>query len=150
MTKKKKKAIRRKKKKALTLSDVVKAAHAAGATVSVSLVPKVEERALLSVPINEWPGNPTCRTIIADRVVTAKIIERTFKDNPTTKWVITPYDIIERGDYFRQKAQWEADELLKSQEVLCVKCGKPAAFPKLVKKPYTCSSCQGLHNEVKA
>lgn len=137
MTKKK-----RRKKKPVTLEDVVAAAHAAGATVSVSLEPKVETRALLATPINEWPGDPTCRSIIADRVVTQRIIERAFKDSPTSKWVITPYDIIERDEFFRWKAQQEAEELRKASEVLCEKCGVPAAFPKLVTKPYTCVQCQ--------
>jgi hypothetical protein len=28
------------------------------------------------------------------------------------------------------------------KEINCIKCGQPAAFPKVVKEPYTCLTCQ--------
>lgn len=132
-----------KKKSSLTLAQVVEAAHAVGATVSVSLVPRTPaepERALLKIPPNEWPGDPTCRSVLADMQITHKKVEREFRDNPSSKWVITPYEIIERQEFFRML---EA----KKNEVLCVKCGIPSAFPKatdpkVTGKPYVCLQCQ--------
>lgn len=141
MTKKKKKAVRRKRQ--VTIEQIVEAAFEAGAEVRISLAPKNGElRALLATPPNQWPGDPSCRTVIADRIVTNAIIERTFKDNPSSQWVITPYDIIAREDYFRQKAAWEAEELRQRTEIKCIGCGTAAAFPELVSRPYICIQCQ--------
>lgn len=89
-------------KRKLTISDVVEAAHALGMEVSVSLKPQSTCQAspLLNVPSSLWPGDPTTRHIIAALNCTRRDIERGFKDNPTAKWIITPYDIIGREEFF--------------------------------------------------
>lgn len=96
-----------KRKPKLTLEDVVTAAVAAGATVNVKLLPNEVQaaaeylRPLLKLPANEWPGNPGCRSIVAGLDITRKEIERVFRDNPGSKWVITPYEIIEREAFLQ-------------------------------------------------
>ena len=90
------------KKRKLTITDVVAAAHALGMEVSVSLKPQSTCQAspLLNVPSSQWPGDPTTRHIIAALNCTRRDIERGFKDNPTAKWIITPYAIIGREEFF--------------------------------------------------
>lgn len=114
-------------KRKLTITDVVAAAHALGMEVSVSLKPQSPEvpctvcgipaafpsavthpyvcltcqpPPLLNIPSSQWPGDPTTRHIIAALKCTRRDIERGFKDNPTAKWIITPYAIIGREDFF--------------------------------------------------
>lgn len=100
-----KRRVRRTKKPAskLTLEQVVKAAHEAGAKVSISLVPNAPERPRLKVPTSEWPGDPTNRSTMADLDYDEKDVAKVFKDNPSSLWVITPYEIIERSEFFKPK-----------------------------------------------
>jgi len=86
-----------------TLEDVVRAAHAAGATVSVSLVPRQPERPRLDLPSDKWPGDVYSRSTMAALDYTAKDVERVFKENPTSLWIVTPYEIISRKDFFNPK-----------------------------------------------
>lgn len=111
----KRRVLRRSKKAAkskLTLEQVVKAAHEAGAKVSVSLHPFAQvkpvpmeppERPRLNVPSEKWPGTPYNRTILASMNVTEKDIARAFKDNPSDRWVITPFEIVDRFEFFKPK-----------------------------------------------
>ena len=125
-------------KRKITIADVVEAAHTLGMEVSVALRPNTPAeppRQLLTVPSGQWPGDPTSRSVMADLNLTHKKIEREFKDSPSSKWIITPYEIIERDKFFAMLQS-------KLNEVLCVKCGIPAAFPKVVTKPYVCLTCQ--------
>lgn len=105
----------RKHEPAYTLEDIVKAAQKQGMSVDIKLLPKgtttelvvtapQDERPLLNIPADQWPGDPGCRSVIAAREVTNKRIEREFKDNPSSKWVITPYEIIERQEFFKRIA----------------------------------------------
>lgn len=106
MKKVKKKVYKRRVKacaKSPTLEDIVKAAHAAGAKVTVSLVPKQPQRPLLNWPTSQWPGWAGNRSIMAAMDYTDKDVERVFKDNPTSLWIITPYEIIERKAFFAPK-----------------------------------------------
>lgn len=89
--------------KSPTLEDVVKAAHAAGAKVTVSLVPKQPERPLLNWPTSQWPGWAGNRSIMAAMDYTDRDVERVFKDNPSSQWIITPYEVIERKVFFAPK-----------------------------------------------
>lgn len=105
----KRRSLRRSKKKSaskLTLEQVVTAAVAAGAKVSISLPPLQPvppERPRLKVPSNAWPGTPCNRTILASMEVTEKDIARAFKDTPSDRWVITPYEIVDRNEFFKPK-----------------------------------------------
>lgn len=116
---------------ALTIEDVVTVAAQAGMQVDIRLVPQeiVSDRPLMNIPPGDWPGDPSCRSVIAAMNVTDKMVEREFKDSPSSQWVITPYAIHSREAFF-------------TGVVRCIKCSQPAAFPHLVKKPYTCSTCQ--------
>ena len=89
--------------KSPTLEDVVKAAHAAGAKVTVSLVPLKPQRPRLELKTGEWPGWAGNRSIMAAMDYTDKDVTQVFKDNPTSQWVITPYEIIERSKFFAPK-----------------------------------------------
>lgn len=79
------------------------AAHEAGAKVTVSLEPVRPERPRLKLPTNEWPGTPYNRSTMADLDYTDKDVARVFKDNPSSVWVITPYEVIERSEFFKPK-----------------------------------------------
>lgn len=101
----KRRVLRRSKKPAkskLTLAQVVQAAHEAGAKVSISLEP-VPERPRLTTPSKLWPGTPFNRTILASLDITEKDIAKAFKDNPSDRWVITPYEIVDRQEFFKPK-----------------------------------------------
>lgn len=87
--------------KSPTLEDVVKAAHAAGAKVTVSLVPRVPERPRLEP--EQWPGWAGNRSIIAAMDYTEKDVKKVFTENPSSLWVITPFEIIERSEFFKPK-----------------------------------------------
>jgi hypothetical protein len=100
---KKKAAKRVYKRKSPTLEEVVKAAHAAGATVTVSLVPLKPQRPLLNWPTSQWPGWAGTRSIMAAMDYTDKDVAQVFKDNPTSQWIITPYEVIERSKFFAPK-----------------------------------------------
>lgn len=91
--------------KSPTLEQVVKAAHEAGATVTVSLVPKAQPaaRPRLTVPSEKWPGNPWIRSIMADLDYDEKDVAKVFKDNPSSQFIITPYEIIERSEFLKPK-----------------------------------------------
>lgn len=123
--KRKAKAKRRKQsprpKPKLTLEQVVVAARAAGASVSISMPPikltPQQEQTLaaggqVSVDLTQaparprldykdWPGDPTCRSLIADIDYDEKLIAKVFKDNPTSRWVVTPFEVFERGKFFQ-------------------------------------------------
>ena len=86
--------------KKVTLEDVVKVAHALGHDVNVTLVPNAPQRKLLDWPPSQWPGKPGTRHIMAAMDYTPKDVARAFKDNPTAMWVITPYEIISREQFF--------------------------------------------------
>jgi len=96
----------------LTLDEVVTAAVAAGATVSVGLVPigsgdapvaRVPERPKLNWPMRQWPGDVYTRAMIAAMDYTDRDVTKVFKDNPTALWIITPYEVIERKEFFKPK-----------------------------------------------
>ena len=89
--------------KSPTLEEVVKAAHAAGAKVTVSLVPLKPERPRLELKTGDWPGWAGNRSIMAALDYTDKDVEHVFRDNPTSQWVITPYEVIERSKFFAPK-----------------------------------------------
>lgn len=89
--------------KSPTLEDIVTAAHKAGAKVTVSLVPLKPERPRLELKPGDWPGWAGNRSIMAAMDYTAKDVEHVFRDNPTSQWVITPYEIIERSKFFAPK-----------------------------------------------
>lgn len=105
--KKKKKVHRKQRPKAkLTLEQVVTAAVEAGASVSISLpklLPMPPERPRLKVPTKDWPGSPYNRSTMADMNYTEKDVARVFKDNPSSLWVITPYEIVSREEFFKPK-----------------------------------------------
>jgi hypothetical protein len=101
----------------LTLEQVVEAAHAAGAHVTFSLVPHEApapapvavpapvpepEKSKHGIPSPQWPGDPTCRSIMAYDADDAAIAKE-FKSEPTSRWVITPYRIVERSQFFSPK-----------------------------------------------
>ena len=108
--------------KSPTLEDVVEAAHKAGATVSVglvpigsgiapiALVPEPPEPPKHDVPEANWPGDPSCRSIIAHYAPDREIAQ-VFKDNPTSQWVITPH-VIEEREAFMQR--WAANQKPKA------------------------------------
>lgn len=125
MMKRKKK--KQAKKSKLTLAQVVKAATEAGARVSVGLVPigsgvepiqsmvkpgvekavawindlaKQPERPRLDLPLDKLPGSPYNRSLIASMDYTRRDVEKAFKDDPSSLWVITPYEIFERKTFF--------------------------------------------------
>jgi hypothetical protein len=102
---KRRRLLRSKKKAAskLTLEQVVTAAHAAGAKVTLSLVPRTPERPRLDVPTAQWPGWAGNRSIMASMDYTERDVAAVFKDNPSSQWVITPYEIIERAEFFKPK-----------------------------------------------
>lgn len=104
MKKVKKKVYKRRiKEKPVTLTDIVRVAHALNMDVQVGLTPNPPPRPLLNVPVSQWPGDPTCRSVIADMKCDAKMVERMFRENPSSKWVITPYEIVERSQFFAPK-----------------------------------------------
>ena len=109
------------------LTDMVAAAHALGIQVSFSLKPQLfdvpctvcgvptafpgaathpyvcltcQRPPVLNIPSSQWPGNPTTRHVIAALNCTRRDIERGFKNNPSAKWIITPYAIIGREEFF--------------------------------------------------
>jgi|PlaIllAssembly_1097288.scaffolds.fasta_scaffold29171_5 signal recognition particle subunit SEC65 len=102
---KRRRLLRKKKRPAgkLTLEQVVQAAHEAGAKVTVSLVPQEPERPRLKLSTKEWPGTPYIRSIMADLDYTEKDVAQVFKDNPSSLWVITPYEVFERTKFFAPK-----------------------------------------------
>lgn len=91
------------KEKPVTLTDIVRVAHALNMDVQVGLTPNPPPRPLLNLTPSQWPGDPSCRSIIADMQCSEKTIERVFRDNPSSKWVITPYEIVERTQFFAPK-----------------------------------------------
>ena len=104
--KKQRRQRRQRSKPKLTLAQVVTAAVEAGAKVSISLPPlqpMPPERPRLKVPTSEWPGDPTNRSTMADLDYDEKDVAKVFKDNPSSLWVITPYEIIERSKFFKPK-----------------------------------------------
>ena len=108
MKKKARRAPAPKPKPTYTLEDIVKAAHKQGMKIDIKLLPKELApatleylRPLLNLPVNKWPGNPGCRSIVAGLDITRKDIERVFRDNPGSQWIITPYEIIERKEFFK-------------------------------------------------
>ena len=92
-----------------TLEDIVQAAHKEGMKIDIKLLPKELAptleylRPLLNLPADKWPGNPGCRSIIAGLDITRKDIEKTFRDNPSSQWIITPFEIVERTEFFKPK-----------------------------------------------
>lgn len=93
----------------LTLKQVVEAAHDAGVKVTVSLVPNkaqtnakqdqiASERERHGMNAHDYPGDPSCRSIIAFDA-TDDEIGKVFKDNPTSKWVITSTRVIDRDEF---------------------------------------------------
>ena len=54
------------------------------------------------IPSPQWPGDPTCRSIMAYDADDAAIAKE-FKSEPTSRWVITPYRIVERSQFFSPK-----------------------------------------------
>lgn len=85
----------------LTLKQVMEAAHDAGVQVTVSLVPnepKVPERERHGMSVHDYPGDPSCRSIIAFDA-TDDEIRKVLKDNPTSKWVITSTRVIDRDEF---------------------------------------------------
>lgn len=86
-----------------TLEDIVKAAHAAGAKVTVSLVPKEPERPRLELKPEQWPGWAGNRSIMASMDYTDRDVEKVFKENPSSLWIITPFEVIERKVFFAPK-----------------------------------------------
>lgn len=113
MKKRKKKVHRKQRPKTkpkLTLEQVVTAAVDAGASVSISLPPlqpMPPERPRLKLSTKEWPGDPTNRSTMADLDYTEKDVARVFKDNPSSRWVITPYEVFERSAFFAPKPKPE-------------------------------------------
>jgi len=89
--------------KSPTLEDIVTAAHKAGAKVTVSLVPLKPERPRLELKPGEWPGWAGNRSIIASMEYSDKDVEKVFKENPSSLWIITPFEIIERKVFFAPK-----------------------------------------------
>lgn len=109
----------------LTLEQVVVAARAAGASVSISLPPikltPQQEQTLtaggqVSVTLTQaparprldykdWPGDPTCRSLIADIDYDNKLVAKVFKDNPMSRWVVTPFEVFERREFFEQQQE---------------------------------------------
>lgn len=51
--------------------------------------------------ITVYPGDPSCRSICATEVG-PKEIEVIFKLEPSSKWIVTPTRIIERGEFFKK------------------------------------------------
>jgi len=95
-------------RRAPTLKDIVVVAHALGMTVEVALVPN--EPPKHDVPEANWPGDPSCRSIIAHYAPDREIAQ-VFKDNPTSRWVITPH-VIEEREAFMQR--WAANQKPKA------------------------------------
>lgn len=98
---KKRVAICRRAPRKVTLKDIAVAAHALGLTVEVSLVPK--EPPKHEVPVANWPGDPSCRTVLA-HLASEREIAQVFNDNPSSRWVITPHVIEERGEFTQRVA----------------------------------------------
>jgi hypothetical protein len=90
-----------------TLEDIVKAAHKQGMKIDIKLLPKELAptleylRPLLNLPADKWPGNPGYRSIVAGLDISHNDIGRVFRDNPGSQWIITPYEIIERKEFFK-------------------------------------------------
>lgn len=104
MKKKKKVSKQKHKNRAPTLTDMVAAAHAVGMTVEVALVPKgPPEPPKHDVPEADWPGDPSCRSIIAHYASDAEIAQ-VFRDNPSSQWVITPHVIEEREAFMQRRS----------------------------------------------
>ena len=129
MRKKKKRPARKRPVRKLTLEEVVTAAVNAGATVSVGLVPigsgvapiqsmvkpgvdkavewinslEKPERPKLNLTSAQWPGSPGTRDIMAAMEYTDRDVDRVFKDNPSSQWIITPFEIIERTKFYAPK-----------------------------------------------
>lgn len=106
---KKNKSKPKKKKLNPTIEQIVEACHAAGASVSFELVPNGSPAAPVeppwvrhNVPLNELPGGPSNRSLIA-HAADDKEVAKEFKDSPTSLWVITPTRIIFRDDFFKPK-----------------------------------------------
>lgn len=81
-------------------------------TISVSLdksrgyttvKPKQPPRPLLQLPSGQWPGAPGTRSIMAAMDYTESDVQRVFLDNPSSQWIITPYEVIERRVFFAPK-----------------------------------------------
>ena len=108
----------------LTLGRMREIARKAGARVTVSLVPN-EPPANASVvtgysastsfkyPLptvppevldsTKWPGNPTCRSIMAHDASDEQIAKE-FKASPSSKWIVTATRIVERTEFFKKLA----------------------------------------------
>ena len=91
-----------KRDKPVTLEDVVRVAHALGAEVNVKLVPN-PVRPKLALPFKDWPGDVCTRATMAAMDYTERDVAKVFKTNPTALWVVTPFEIIERTEFFKPK-----------------------------------------------
>lgn len=131
-----------KRKQKLTMNQLVEAAHALGAEVTVSLVPKNLDQAVgwQSTPAGDrlqeklaaqpsftmndknWPGDPTCRSILASAASDAEVAKE-FKHNPSSQWVITADRILERDSFFKQL------QAVKEKAVLTTAAGTEALNP---------------------
>ncbi len=83
------------------------AAENGAITVSVPVLPLAELRPKLP-PDHPIPGDPYTRSTMAAMSYTAHDVARVFKDNPSSQWVITPYEIVERNEFmgrFKQPAK---------------------------------------------
>ncbi len=60
-----------------------------------------ETRKKLEISPNDWPGNPGTRSVVAAIDYTPKHIAKIFIESPSSKWVITCYEIIERNQFFK-------------------------------------------------
>lgn len=89
-----------KKRKSIKTKDteILVMANAVGA-VTVSASSKVPDRELLKKQPKEWPGDPGCRSVMAALDYMDKDVMRVFAENPSSLWVITPYEIIERSEF---------------------------------------------------
>ena len=90
------------------LADAYNAAVRDGAISFVfdgTLVELPSPRLKLSLTQNEWPGNPGNRLTLADMEYTDKQVAKLFVANPSTRWIITPYEIIERTVFLEQQKQ---------------------------------------------
>jgi hypothetical protein len=73
--------------------------------LQTAVVVPLTARPKLDLKPGGMPGDPTCRSIMASVDYTDKQVERVFKDNPTSLWIVTPFEVIERGKFFAAKRE---------------------------------------------
>lgn len=68
------------------------------ALVHQAIILSASDKPILNMTPSQWPGTPGTRTVLAHDANGAEIAQA-FKANPASRWVITPYTIVDKQTF---------------------------------------------------